>query len=253
MLFAKEQRIGASILCGIALVAWLVVAMWPSRNTDSLPQEPSPVAPKKSWEERKDSIRLADSMRYVQWAAEREQRYDSFRMVDSLRRVEWKKERLKWRDSARVADSVWLDSVGIAFVRRVKKDTILDLNHCDTSELMFIRCIGRYTAVQIVQYREHLGGYYSPLQLTDEAFEKLSLDTLLCHFTADTTAIRHLRINTCSAQHLARHPYLRYEQAKAIYDLRRKRIRISSLDELRGLPQLTDDDLRRLKPYISFE
>ena len=254
MLFAKEQRIGASILCGIALVAWLVVAIWPSLNEESPLQEPSPVAPKKSWEERKDSIRQADSMRYAQWAAEREQRYDSFHMADSIRRAEWKKERLKWRDSARVADSLWLDSVGIAyFTPRVKKDTVLDLNHCDTAELMLIRGIGRYTAVQIVRYREHLGGYYSTLQLTDEVFEKLSLDTLLCHFTADTTAIRHLRINTCSAQHLARHPYLRYEQAKAIYDLRRKRVRISSLDELRGLPQLTDDDLRRLKPYISFE
>ena len=69
MLFAKEQRIGASILCGIALIAWLVVAIWPARNTGSLPQEPSPATPKKSWEDRKDSIRLADSMRYAQWAA----------------------------------------------------------------------------------------------------------------------------------------------------------------------------------------
>lgn len=254
MLLAKEQRIGAAILCGIGLVAWLIVAIWPSFNPSPVPQEPEPVkSSKKSWAERKDSIRLADSMRYVQWAAEREQRYDSFRMVDSLRRVEWKKERLKWRDSARVADSIWLDSVGIAFVRRVKKDTILDLNHCDTSELMFIRGIGRYTAVQIVQYRERLGGYYSPSQLTDDVFSKLSLDTLLGHFTADTTAIRHLRINTCSVEQLNRHPYLRYEQAKAIYDLRRKRIRIRSLEELRSLPQLNDEDLKRLAAYITLE
>lgn len=254
MLFAKEQRIGASILCGIALIAWLVVAIWPARNTGSLPQEPSPAAPKKSWEERKDSIRQADSMRYAQWATEREQRYDSFRMADSLRRVEWKKERLKWRDSARVADSIWLDSVGIPYYTlRVKKDTILDLNHCDTAELMLIRGIGRYTAVQIIQYRERLGGYYSPAQLTDELFSKLSLDTLLDHFTVDTTAIRKFRINSFSAERLAHHPYLRYEQAKAIYDLRRKRVRISSLEELRSLPQLNDEDIQRLKAYISFE
>lgn len=193
-------------------------------------------------------------MRYAQWAAEREQRYDSFRMADSLRRAEWKKERLKWRDSARVADSIWLDSVGIPYyTARVKKDTILDLNHCDTAELMFIRGIGRYTAVQIIQYRERLGGYYSPAQLTDELFSKLSLDTLLDHFTVDTTAIRKFRINSFSAEQLSRHPYLRYEQAKAIYDLRRKRVRISSLEELRSLPQLNDEDLKRLKAYISFE
>lgn len=254
MLLAKEQRIGAAILCGIALVVWLFVAVWPSRNPSSVPEQ-APASPsKKTWAERKDSIRLADSMRYAQWAAEREQRYDSFRMADSLRRAEWKKERLKWRDSVRAADSIWRDSVGIPYYTpRVKKDTILDLNHCDTSELVLIRGIGRYTAVQIIQYQERLGGYYSPLQLTDEVFGKLRLDTLLDHFTADTTAIRHLRINTGTAEQLARHPYLRYEQAKAIYDLRRQRVRITSLEELRGLPQLTEEDLQRLAAYISFE
>ena len=248
MLLAREQRIAAAVLFGIALVAWFVVAIWPSRQPVQ-PDKPH----KKSWAERKDSIRIADSLRYVQWKNEREQRYDSFRVADSMRREEWKRIRQQQYDSFRIADSLWRDSVGFRFTRHEKKDTILDLNLCDTTELMFIRGIGRFTAAQIIRYREQLGGYYSPNQLTDEPFAKMHLDTLLTHFTADSRDVQTIAVNSCSVEALQRHPYLRYHQAKAIYSLRRQRVRLSSLDELRSLPELTDEDLNRLAPYLSFE
>ena len=73
-------------------------------------------------------MRLADSLRYAQWAAEREQRYDSFRLADSMRRDEWKRIRQLQYDSFRFADSLWRDSVGFRFPKRIKKDTILNLN-----------------------------------------------------------------------------------------------------------------------------
>ena len=104
MILSKEQRIGAAILFGIALVALIAVAVWPSRQ--QCPHLPEPTSQKKhrSWEERKDSMRRADSVRYAQWAAEREQRYDSFRLADSLRRAEWKQLRQEQYDSFRLAD-----------------------------------------------------------------------------------------------------------------------------------------------------
>ena len=251
MLLAREQRIAAIVLFSIALVAWFIVAVWPSRQTP-IP-EPQPGSKTRSWEERKDSIRKADSIRYAQWAAEREQRYDSFRVADSLRRAEWKTTRRQQWDSIRLADSLWRDSVGIPYIPRLKKDTVLDLNHCDTAELQLIRGIGRYTAVQIVQYRERLGGFYSPIQLTDEVFGKLSLDTLLHHFTANANDITPIRINSCNINTLQRHPYLRYEQAKAIYNLRRKQLKLTSIEDLRTLPELSDSTLHRLAPYLLFE
>lgn len=247
MILAKEQRIGALILFGIAIIAWIVMALYPS--TPPAPETPK----KKSWAERKDSIRLADSLRYVQWKEEREQRYDSFRMADSLRHEAWKIERQRRWDSMRIADSLWRDSVGMRFTKRVKKDTVLDLNHCDTTELQLLRGIGRFTALQIVRYREQLGGFYSPLQLTDEPFADYHLDTLLHHFTADSTAIQTLNVNRCSTAALQRHPYLRFQQAKSIYTLRRQRIHLHSIDDLRSLPDLTPSDLSRLTPYLSFE
>lgn len=252
MILSPKQRLGAYILFGLAFVAWLTVALWPEKDAPEL-ADPAKHAPKRSWEQRKDSMRRADSLRYAQWSAEREQRYDSFRLADSLRRAEWKRERQQQYDSFRLADSLWRDSVGFRFAKHLKRDTILDLNHCDTAELQLIRGIGRYTALQIVRYREQLGGFYSPSQLTDEALASCHLDTLLAHFFADSTAIQTLPVNTSSAERLQRHPYLRYTQAKAIYTLRRKRTRLASLDDLRVLPELTETELERIAPYLSFE
>lgn len=260
MMLAPEQRKAGAVLFGLTLVVWLVMALWPVQD-DEAEKKPT----KKPWAERRDSIRLADSMRFVQWKADREARYDSFFRADSIRHEQWKVERqakwdsmrmerqAKW-DSARKADSVWRDSVGMkSFAPRVKKDTILDLNHCDTAELQLIRGIGRYTAVQIVQYRERLGGFYSPEQLKDEVFGKLSLDTLLYRFTADPTAVQRIDVNRASIDRLQRHPYIRYEHAKAIYTLRRKKVRLESIEDLRALPEMTEEDLRRAAPYLRFE
>ena len=239
MILAPEQRKAGAALFGLTLVVWLVMALWPVQEDE---EEKKPT--KKPWSERRDSIRLADSMRFVQWKADREARYDSFFRADSIRHEQWKVERqAKW-DSMRKADSLWRDSVGIPFIPRVKKDTILDLNHCDTAELQLIRGIGRYTASQIVRYRERLGGFYSPEQLKDEVFGKLSLDTLLYRFAADSTAVQRMDVNRASIDRLQRHPYIRYEQAKAIYTLRRREVRLESIEDLRALPEMTEEDLR---------
>ena len=111
--------------------------------------------------------------------------------------------------------------MGIRFTKRIKKDTIIDLNRCDTTDLLYIRGIGSYTAYMIIRYREQLGGYYSPAQLTDDVFAKCRLDTLLGHFVADSAAIERIDVNSSSIDMLQRHPYIRYQQAKAVYTLRR--------------------------------
>lgn len=248
MLLTKKQHIGAAVLFGIALIAWFIVAIWPSEP--SAPPKPK----KKSWAERRDSIRLADSLRYVEWQEAREKQYDSARLAIKQRGEAWKREREQLWDSIRTADSLWRDSVGWHHAaKREKKDTIIDLNHCDTTDLMLIRGIGPYTAIQIVTYREQLGGYYSPTQLMDEPFAKCRLDTLLETFTTNPADVQTIDVNTCSTDRLQRHPYLRFEQAKAIYALRRRKIKLSSMEDLRVLPELSEEDIERLTPYLSFE
>lgn len=165
------------------------------------------------------------------------------------------------RDSARRADSLLRDSFYRAQYTtrygepRPKRDTILDLNTADTTELMLIRGIGPYTARHIIRYREQLGGYYSPEQLRELAREdaRLSgLDSLTHRFVATSDSIHPLPVNHCSVRRLAAHPYLNYTQAEAIYELRRRKINLKNIDEIRRIECFNPEDIERLKPYLDF-
>lgn len=159
----------------------------------------------------------------------------------------------RWRDSVRMA----ADSVP----RHVshKRDTILNLRTADTTELKMIKGIGSYRAKQIIRYREQLGGFVSVEQLREVKAlqpllkDSLSTDSLLSHFFIDSVRVVPLKVNSMRVEQLQRHPYLSFEQARAIYELRRRKIHLKHLDQLRTLDCLTEQDIQRLRPYLSFE
>lgn len=140
-----------------------------------------------------------------------------------------------------------------------KRDTILNLRTADTTELKMIRGIGSYRAKQIVRYREQLGGFASVEQLREiKALQplwadSLSADSFLQHFLLDSIKVEPLRVNRARPEVLQRHPYLSFEQAKAIYELRRRKIHLDNINQLQHLNCLSERDLRRLQPYLSFE
>lgn len=138
-----------------------------------------------------------------------------------------------------------------AYVPRLKKDTIIELNSADTATLQLLRGVGRYTAVQIVRYRQQLGGYVSPEQLRE--IDNITIDTLLPHFTADASLIKPIPVNTASVDRLNRHPYIRFEQAKCLYNLRREHISLTLEVFLREQDCFTQDQLQQVLPYLSFD
>ncbi len=158
-------------------------------------------------------------------------------------------------------DTLRRDSIPSKY-KSLKKDTIIELNSADTLSLQSIRGIGSGIAKQIVRYREQLGGYWSAEQIREierlreydrDTLMRFAFDSVLPHLTACTDSIRPVPVNHSSIQRLQRHPYLRFEQAKALYTLRRNRFKLKSIDELRTLPEFTEQDLERLKRYLSFE
>ena len=164
-----------------------------------------------------------------------------------------------YRDSIRQSerDSVMIDSMP-RYVSQ-KRDTILNLRTADTTELKMIRGIGSYRAKQIVRYREQLGGFahleqlYEVKALQPLLTDSMSADSLLAHFWLDSVIIDPLRVNSAGVEKLQRHPYLSFEQAKAIYELRRKKIHLDSIAQLKKVECFTEQELKRLTPYLSFE
>lgn len=170
-------------------------------------------------------------------------------------------------DSSRFApramrwDSVQWDTIYARF-RSQKRDTIIELNSADTTTLQYIRGIGPSIARQIIRYREQLGGYYSAEQIREiEALVRYDADTLrsfrfdsiLPHLRACGDSIRPIEVNHASVARLQRHPYLRHEEAKAIYTLRRNRFKLQGIEELYELEELDSAKVERLRPYLSFE
>ncbi len=157
------------------------------------------------------------------------------------------------RDTSRI-DSIVVDSARIDSVpkwKSMKKDTILNLRTADTTELKLIRGIGSYRAKQIVRYREQLGGFVSVEQIMEaKGMDKVAADSIIPHFVLDSIVIRKLTINQSRPEVLSRHPYLSFEQAKAIYEYRRKHIRIKSAEELKKIKELSQEDIEKLLIYL---
>lgn len=144
------------------------------------------------------------------------------------------------------------DTVITAYTPRIKRDTILDLNTADTTEFMLLRGVGRFTAMQIIRYRQALGGYYSTSQLYEiSEIANDRIDSLLPHLYADTSLITPIDVNRASVKQLYRHPYISYKQAEQLYDLRRRKLRLHSPDELSAV--FSPDERQRLLPYLRFD
>lgn len=125
----------------------------------------------------------------------------------------------------------------------------INANSADTTELMKIPGIGSFYAKAIIRYREQLGGFASPSQLTE--IEGLP-ETAISFISINPKEVKTLNINKLTVNQLRRHPYINFYQAKEICDYRRLKGPINNLQDLKLLKDFPPAEIERLKPYISF-
>lgn len=132
---------------------------------------------------------------------------------------------------------------------KIREGEHVVLNTADTSMLRKVPGIGAYYAKEIVRYGKWLGGYVHVNQLDEiDNFPKEAKK----YFVITDPHPQKLSINKLTLQQLRRHPYINYYQAKAIVDYRRLHGDIKSLRDLRFSSDFTDEDIRRLEPYIAY-
>ena len=137
----------------------------------------------------------------------------------------------------------------IGYPVKLKAGEHVVLNLADTTALKQVPGIGSYYARRIVGYGQQLGGYTSAEQLLEiEGFPEEALP----YFQVNTSEVRKLNLNTLSLSKLRQHPYLNFYQARAINDYRRLKGPLSSLDDLRLLPEFPAQAIERLRPYVEF-
>ena len=129
-------------------------------------------------------------------------------------------------------------------------DEVLDVNLADSAQLCRVPGIGPYFSRKIIQYRKRLGGYVSTAQLLE--IDDFPADAVAWLVVADSLSVQKLSLNHLTTRKLMKHPYMGYYRASDIENHKRIYGRVPDLDALRQMPHFTDEDIKRLTPYLEF-
>lgn len=129
----------------------------------------------------------------------------------------------------------------------------LDLNSCDTGDLVTVPQFGSKRAAKLVEYRDKLGGFHSLSQL-QEVYVMQNIDTLKLkdYLYINKQKIKKLNINTSNYQELVSHPYIDAYLTKLILKHREKSGPIRDLAELQQITHAYPELIEKLKPYLVF-
>lgn len=138
-------------------------------------------------------------------------------------------------------------------VTYLKPDALLQLNHCDSTELIRIRGIGAFTASKVLKYRNWLGGFVSYDQLKEiKGLRQEQIDTLIKHTRIDPAIIRKIHINEATEEELKSHPYIRYK-SKVIIRYRASHGDFANAEALLLTGVIDTVLMTKLKPYLRFD
>jgi len=133
-----------------------------------------------------------------------------------------------------------------------EKFKLVELNSADSLMLLSIKGIGPTFAHRVLERRQKLGGFVGINQLLEiYGFDAERLVELEDQITIDKSLVYQLDINKVSFKELNNHPYLNYNQVKAIVGYREKIGPIKNVLDLINLEGFTEKDIERLKPYLS--
>ena len=135
-----------------------------------------------------------------------------------------------------------------------RTDIIVELNSADTTQLMQVKGIGRGYAKAVVRFRQQTGGFVSVDQLSEiYGMRPENLERIRPYCKVNTDLVQKLKVNVATAEKLKVHPYFNFYQAKAVYELRRRKGKLKDINDLKTLTEFTSEEINRLKPYLSFE
>jgi competence ComEA-like helix-hairpin-helix protein len=133
-----------------------------------------------------------------------------------------------------------------------KEIKLIDINQADSAELIQVKGVGSKLASRILHFRDRLGGFYNINQLSelyglsDSSFQLIKSQLIM---RANDT-LRQIDINAADLFTLQKHPYIRWDLAKAIIEYRREHGPFKAREDLLQLALLDPSKLERLAPYL---
>lgn len=141
--------------------------------------------------------------------------------------------------------------------RKFQTPVCLELNTVDSATLVRVPGIAAKTAATILSYRSRLGGFYSPDQLRErltwESASRYMDEWCSVWFKADASLVQMLHINSLSFKEINKHPYISYEQTKALVNYRDKHKGIRSMEEIKKLKEFDQETIEKISHYLCFD
>ncbi len=166
--------------------------------------------------------------------------------IDSLQQVE-KEKPVHYEKKS-------INSLQRERVYKPKKQRCIELNAADSADLLPLKGIGPVFASRIIKYRNLLGGYYS----YDQLLEVYGMDSdrfmpLISFISIDTNLIQRKNINKSTFKELLRHPYLDYDNVKAIMKYKGQSGEFNSMEEIKDSDLFADSLWLKLRCYFTMD
>ena len=129
----------------------------------------------------------------------------------------------------------------------------LDLNRCDTSDIVVVPLFGSKRAARLVEYRDKLGGFYSLAQVREVyVLQDMDISHMEKYFYVNSGDVRKININTATYKEMVSHPYFDAYLTKTILHYREQHGAIHSLEELQQVTHAYPELMEKLRHYVVF-
>lgn len=135
-----------------------------------------------------------------------------------------------------------------------QKRPLININTCDTSQLISLPGIGKVLSVRIIKYRNLLGGYASVEQLREVyGLSAETYEIIKGRVFADTSLLIPININSATYRDLLRFPYFEKDEVTGIFKYLELKGRVESINDLTDNNLISPEKAVRAKPYLKFE
>jgi len=136
----------------------------------------------------------------------------------------------------------------------VTRPIMIDINSCDSTELLRLPGIGTVLSGRIIRFRNLLGGYASIEQLQEVyGLRPETFDIIKNMVKVDTALIDKININSADFRRFSRLPYFERNEINDLLRYRNTNGKIYNIGELIENRILSDEKATKVKPYLNFE
>ncbi|UPT65253.1 MAG: helix-hairpin-helix domain-containing protein [Sphingobacteriales bacterium JAD_PAG50586_3] len=129
---------------------------------------------------------------------------------------------------------------------------VVDINTADSLALLAVKGIGPTFAGRIVKYRNLLGGFTNKEQLAEVYGFADKYDGVKDQIKA-SAGHKRINLNTATFKEMNKHPYIKYELTKAIFNLKKKLGTFKAVDDIKQIDLVTDELYNKLAPYLTVQ